>query len=143
MILMLMKHRSTVINYLEPRFYNDNVGIAFLYCSYKERDIQTAQALIGSLVQQLVQRYPDIPSDLKVLYEAHTKNRRAPTPPTLTECLRLLKSQLAGCPSIFFVIDALDECEDQTRSELCAQLQNLPESPHLLITSRDILELKD
>jgi hypothetical protein len=94
------------------------------------------------LIQQLVQRNPDVPDDLRVLHEAHARNQ-PPTPPTLTECVRLLRSQLAGCPSVFLVIDALDECDAQTRKELCAQLQNLPESTHLMITSRYNPELED
>jgi hypothetical protein len=138
-----MKYRSAVIDYIERRFYKDNVGIAFLYCNYKERDTQTTQALIGSLVQQLVQRYPDVPRDLKVLYDEHSKNRQTPTPPTFPECLQLLESQLVCCPTTFLVVDALDECDDQTRDELCTRLQNLPGSTHLLITSRHNPELED
>ena len=138
-----MKYRSAVIDYIERRFYKDNVGIAFLYCNYKERDTQTTQTLIGSLVQQLVQRYPDVPSGLKVLYDDHSRNRQTPTPPTVPECLQLLKSQLVCCPTTFLVVDALDECDDQTQSELCAELQDLPGSTHLLITSRDNPELED
>lgn len=138
-----MKYRSAVIDYIERRFYKDNVGIAFLYCNYKERDTQTTQTLIGSLVQQLVQRYPDVPSGLKVLYDDHSRNRQTPTPPTVPECLQLLKSQLVYCPTTFLVVDALDECDDQTRRELCAQLRNLPGSTHLLITSRHNPELED
>jgi hypothetical protein len=137
-----MERRSTIIDYLERRFCKDNVAIAFLYCNYKERDTQTLQNLIGSLIQQLVQRNPDVPDDLRKRHEAHARNK-PPTPPTLTEYVQLLRSQLADCPSVFLVIDALDECEVQTRKELCAQLQNLPKNIHLLITSRDIPELKD
>jgi hypothetical protein len=137
-----MERSSTVIDYLERRFYKDDVAIAFLYCNYKEQETQTLQALIGSLIQQLVQRHRDIPTDLKDLYERHARNKPR-TPPTLRDCLDLLKSQLARCPKIFLVIDALDECEVQTRTELCAQLQNLPESIHLLITSRPNPELEN
>lgn len=136
-----MKYRSAVIDYIERRFYKDDVGIAFLYCNYKERNEQTAQALIGSLAQQLVQRYPDVPSGLKVLYDEHSRNRQTPTPPTVPECLQLLKSQLVCCQTTFLVVDALDECDDQTSRELCAQLRNLPKSTHLLITSRPNPEL--
>src|SRR5271155_3954867 len=138
-----MKYRSAVIDYIERRFYKDNVGIAFLYCNYKERDTQTTQTLIGSLVQQLVQRYPDVPSDLKVLYDDHSRGRPTPTPPTVRECRQLLKSQLVCCPATFLVVDALDECDDQTHRELCARLRNLPGSTHLLITSRHNPELED
>jgi ankyrin repeat domain-containing protein 50 len=138
-----MKCRSAVINYIERRFYKDDVGIAFLYCNYKERGIQTAQSLIGSLAQQLVQRYRDIPSDLEILYDNHSRNRQTPTPPTLPEYRILLKSQLVCCPTTFLVVDALDECDNKTRSELCDQLRNLPKSIHLLITSRHNPELED
>ena len=136
-----MEYRSTVIDYLECRFYRDNVAVAFLYCSYKERDTQTLQNLIGSLIQQLVQRNPDVPDDLRILHEAHTRNQRST--PTLTECVRLLRSQLAVFPKVFLVIDALDECDAQTRSGLCDQLKRLPESIHLMITSRYNPELED
>jgi hypothetical protein len=136
-----MEHRSTVIDYLEHRFCKDNVAIAYLYCNYKEQEKQTPQTLFGSLVQQLVQRNTAVPDDLKGFHEAHAKFK-PPTPPTLDECLRLLKSQLARCPSVFFVIDALDECKDDTREKFCAHLRELQGNIHILITSRDIPELK-
>jgi ankyrin repeat protein len=129
-----------VVDHLERRFYKENVGIAYLYCSLKEQSTQSTQTLLGSLVQQLVQRSSIIPSDLKTLHDAYAVNQKSAT---FTECRQLLSSQLGGYPSTYLVIDALDECEDQTRSELCSQLQALPESVYLLITSRDIPELKD
>ncbi|KAH6700624.1 hypothetical protein BKA61DRAFT_495796, partial [Leptodontidium sp. MPI-SDFR-AT-0119] len=42
----------------------------------------------------------------------------------------------------YLVIDAFDKCEDEARSELCEDLQDLPENAYLLITSRDVPELE-
>lgn len=111
-----------------------------MYCRYKEQYRQTAEALVGSLVQQLVQRCQGVPADVQDTYQKHAIHK-PPTPPTLQECFDLLNSQLASHPSIFIVIDALDECEDRARLDLCRQLQDLPDNVHLLITSRDIPEL--
>lgn len=71
---------------------------------------------------------------------------RPPPPPllTITEYIGLLKTQLACFPTscCYLVIDALDKCEDEARSELCEDLQDLPENAYLLITSRDVPELE-
>ena len=112
-----------------------------MYCDYKERYAQNTQALIGSLARQLSERHADIPSDLKDLYDEHSRNRQIPSPPTIPECLQLLKSQISSCPTTFLVIDALDECGNDTQTEFCTQLRELPEKVHFLFTSRDIPEL--
>lgn len=113
-----------------------------MYCRYKEQYVQTAEALVGSLVQQLVQKCQDVPKDVQDAYQNHAVHQ-PPTSPTLWECFDLLKSQLASLPSIFIVIDALDECEDRAQRDLCLQFQNLSNNVHLLITSRDIPELEE
>lgn len=136
-----MKHRSAIIDFLQRIFYNSNVGMAFFYCNYKQQDEQSTQALIGSLVQQLTERHADIPEDLKALYDRRSRNRTIPTPPTKDDYLQELMSQINSCPTTFLVIDALDECEDETRKAFCAELHKLPEKVHFLFTSRDIPEL--
>lgn len=131
-----------MIDYLQPRFDNDDVGIAFLYCDYNDQLIQTAEALIGSLAKQLVLRYPDVPDNLKVLYNNRSEGGQTPTLPTLSDCIKLLESQLDCYSTIYLVIDALDECKHEARTELCSQLQNLPKNVHLLIMSRPNPELE-
>lgn len=47
---------------------------------------------------------------------------------------------------MFLVIDALDECDADTRSDLCDYLQQLKEKAgniNLMVTSRDIPELEE
>jgi len=64
------------------------------------------------------------------------------TRPLLSEYSRLLKLELRQLSDIFLVIDALDECPEiddfgeSRRDNLLAQITNLLESLHLLITAR-------
>jgi hypothetical protein len=36
--------------------YEQETGVAFIYCNYKEKEDQSAVNLIASLLQQLIQR---------------------------------------------------------------------------------------
>src|ERR1700728_972587 len=47
---------SIVIDNLITMFgSNENVGIAYIYCNFKQRDVQTAEGLLRSLLKQLAQ----------------------------------------------------------------------------------------
>lgn len=112
-------------------------GIAFIYCNYKEKRDQTTVNLVASLLQQLVQRQPVIPSQLRSLYERHIRRN---TRPTLADCSELLHLQLNTYSRAFVIIDALDEREETSgaRRELIGRLLRLPPTTHLMVTSRDI-----
>jgi len=95
-----------VIDYLGRTFREKDVGIAFIYCNYKEKEEQTIANLIASLLQQLIQWHHVVPSKVRILYEQHMSKR---TRPTLAECSALLHSELTSRPIAFIVVDALDE----------------------------------
>jgi hypothetical protein len=89
--------------------HDQGIGIAFLYCNYKEKEVQTTVNLVSSLLQQLTQRQPDIPSRLRLLYEQHSGRK---TRPKLAECSELLHIELTACSKAFIIVDALDECDE-------------------------------
>jgi hypothetical protein len=131
---------------LERTFNDQNdIGIAYIYCNYKEEG-QTAVDLVGSIMQQLVQRHSHVSSEIRALYKTHYSKR---TRPTFSECSTLLQMECRPFSKVFIVIDALDECleADGTRHKLLSALQKLPPTVCLLVTSRphirevtDILE---
>jgi NACHT domain len=129
--------RSMVVDYLERSFEREDVAIAYIYCSYKEQENQTATNLISSLVRQLVQRSPVISDELMSLYNCHIKKQ---TRPTLNEWSTLLRSMLSRPSKVFIVVDALDECTESngTRNSFLAEIKKLQPSIHLLVTSRHI-----
>lgn len=127
--------RSVIVDYLQHTFQGDNVGIASIYCSYKEQREQTTTNLIGSLVQQLVQRHTIVPDDVRKLYKYHIRTR---TRPSLQEFSNLLHSQLHKFSKTFVIIDALDECPESNRETLITKILKLQSGIHLLVTSRHI-----
>ena len=120
---------------------DDDVGIAYIYCNYKEE--QLSENLIGSLLRQLLQRRSYIPEDIRTLYESHkTKKTRL----SIREYSRLLQSETHSISKVFIIIDALDECHknNEIRQTLLSELHKLRSSLQILITSRpEIINIKD
>jgi hypothetical protein len=117
----------------------ENIGVAYVYCDYKNREKQTARNLISSLTLQLVRKCPEIPREVSDLYESCTEDCRSPS---LDEHVALFLEVSRGFRKTFVIIDALDECseidneDDQTDDKFISAVQMLESSVHLLVTSR-------
>jgi hypothetical protein len=114
---------------------NEGVGIAYIYCNYKEKASQTLENLVGSLVHQLVRQQSKISDNVVSMYHRHELGN---TRLTLGEYSRVLQSECGTFEKVFVVIDALDECPEDggIRDGLLSELQKLPHNLRLLITSR-------
>jgi len=100
---------STVINDLHTRFRDESsVGIAYLYCNFRQRDEQNAEHLLASLLKQLSQEQHSLPNSVKTLYDHHKKKQARPL---FDEISRTLQSVAVMYSRVFIVIDALDECQ--------------------------------
>jgi hypothetical protein len=121
---------------------SSNIGLAFIYCNYKERDSQTLANLIASLVQQLVQRSSAVPDDVRALYAHHQSQK---TRPGDVEYCKILRSLVASFSHVYIIVDALDECNESngTRSKLTKELQESPANLHLLCTSRHLGDIEE
>ncbi|KIX98300.1 uncharacterized protein Z520_05601 [Fonsecaea multimorphosa CBS 102226] len=127
---------SMVVDWLESQHQGTDTAVIYLYCNYKEEEIQTAQNLIGSLLKQAVQHRPSaLPADVLSLYNKFLEKK---TGPRLDELSRLLAQEVNTYSQVFVVIDALDECPEgnNTRGELLTEIQKLPSNARILITSR-------
>ena len=99
---------SIVVEALFKKFGNDgSIGIAYLYCNFRQQQDQKPADLLASLLGQLVQRQPSVPNNMNSLYGCHKVNR---TRPSFNEISEVLQSTMAGYSRTFIVIDALDEC---------------------------------
>ena len=99
---------SIVIDNLCSRFGNDgSIGIAYLYCNFRQQQDQKPVDLLASLLGQLVQGRPSVPDSVKSLYGRHETKR---TRPPFGEISHALQSIMASYSRTFIVIDALDEC---------------------------------
>ncbi|KAL6824068.1 ankyrin repeat-containing domain protein [Trichoderma camerunense] len=111
---------AIVVNHLLANFRNDpQVGIAYVYCNFRQQDEQTAEKLLTSLLKQLAQAQSSLPKIVEDLYSKHEKSR---TRPLLDEITTALHSTAAAYSRIFIIIDALDECQDLSRQRLLDEI---------------------
>ena len=135
--MLTQGHRSVVVDYLDWSMKLEDIGLAYVYCNYKEQEEQTVTNLISSIVQQLVQRHDDVPEEIMSLYRHHIRRQ---TRPMLGEWSKLLQSEVNRFSNVFIVVDALDECpEDGTRESFLTEIkrvQKVQPSVRLFVTSR-------
>jgi predicted PilT family ATPase len=105
---------SVVINYLTRRTSEDrSLGVAYVYCNFQQKDEQTADRLLLSLLKQLSKRLPTIPGEVSNLYNQHKTDQ---TRPSLEEISRTIYSVTVKYSRVSILVDALDECRE---SENC------------------------
>jgi hypothetical protein len=113
---------------------SEDIGVAYMYCDYADKDNQTAENIMASLVKQLSLRKPSTLDHIQKLYEQCDRGKARPGVTKLTETLKNLCTVYRR---IYVVIDALDECDDESRELLLAQLEKVDHSiVRIFLTSR-------
>ena len=107
--------RSLVIEHLSACYQlSADTGMSFIYCSYKES--RTTVAYMRTVLKQLCQTMQSVPPKLQALYEQHYQNDSQPKYDELRIVLLAIIQQYGR---IFLVLDALDECSEDQRKDLC------------------------
>lgn len=131
---------SIVIENLCNRFHDNDVGIAFIYCSYKNEQEQKFDKLMLSLLKQLVQQRHDLPLKIQRLYQGHiTRGTR----PSIKEVTEVLRSVMTCYSRVFIIVDALDESAKTDREQLLEELFRFQSQGQVNIfaTSRSLPEI--
>ena len=136
---------SIIIDTLCKRFENDgSIGIAYLYCNFRQQQDQKPADLLASLLGQLVQGQPSVPKIVKNLYGLHMVKRMRPS---FDEISKVLQSTMASYSRTFIIIDALDECatSDGTRGKFLSEIFKLQAKTgaSLFATSRFIPDITE
>lgn len=131
-------HRSIIINHLQTSYsLNKNIPCIYIYFDYRKQKSQNLRSLLSSLLAQLLRSRIGISAKIRDIYEAWEHTRIHPSPEHYVE---MLKSQMKAIPKVFIVIDALDECLDDTETNTLSSFleacQELSENVHILFTSR-------
>lgn len=133
---------SIVIDHLSKKFKNEIgvVGIAYIFCDFRQQQVQRVIDVFLSLLRQFAQRLPSIPEKVAKLYEHHETRR---TRPSLCEVTSVLSSIIASYSRAFVIIDALDEFSNEMLSQLLDELFGLQANTgsNIFTTSRPILDL--
>lgn len=94
---------AVAIDHLCQTTHSDDVGIAYLFCTYKAQVDQTARNLFAAILKQLVQSRPDIPPPVMGIYDKHYKRGNKPS---LDELMQALLSICSSYSTVYIVIDA-------------------------------------
>lgn len=138
---------SIVVEELTSRAANDgngSVGVAYVYCNFRQHDKQKAKDLLLSLLKQLAQGRSSLPSAIISLHATHKRNS---TQPVLDEVSSALQSVASLYSRVFVVVDALDECqiEGGCRARFLQEIFSLSAKcgSNVFATSRFIPEIMD
>jgi hypothetical protein len=85
--------------------------VAYYYFDFRDTAKQDVRGLLSSLVVQLCAESDLCYNTLCDLYSKHHVGLRLPDDDSLVQCLKEML-ELPGQPSIYIIIDALDECPD-------------------------------
>ncbi|KAI9859480.1 MAG: hypothetical protein M1813_006622 [Trichoglossum hirsutum] len=116
-------------------------GIACLFCEYERRKDQTVRSLTSAILRQLAHQCDVLPVSVTDLYDLHQTND---VPPRFEEISSALTDVLGNFPRVFLIVDALDECFENTRRELLSHLleQQRKSGIKLLATSRPTIDFR-
>ncbi len=134
---------AIVVHHLRSRLLGHDIGIAVLYCSYRMRDEQKKEKLMGALLRQLVTPKHSALEVLQALVEqCKAEGRR----PTFDELSKLIQHVFNAYTKVYVIIDALDECASVEWSPLMAELQRLQAmlpAVRLMVTFRPQIDVKN
>uniref|UniRef100_A0A4E9D6D4 Uncharacterized protein n=1 Tax=Gibberella zeae TaxID=5518 RepID=A0A4E9D6D4_GIBZA len=136
---------SVVIHDIGQRLRSDgSIGIAYIYCNYRNQDDQKVDKILASLVRQLTERQTTFPKVIQDLYDRHERNK---TWPLMEELSKVLQSLVKTHDRFYIIVDALDECQTSggIRSQLLSQLVDLKENSdtNLFMTSRYMPDIEE
>ena len=103
----------------------DRVGVAYLYCDYRDQQNQTIVNILGSILRQLLLNSPTgkihIPEELLNTLKAFQKQGKSVGTGGILAMLKITLQQFNYC---FVCIDALDELQTTIRRKLLHILRN-------------------
>lgn len=145
--------RSTVINtMLDANSNSATSSIAFFYCARSTAEPERAKPaeIMGALLRQLTSSKPDLPVKEPVATEYEARRKKAAEDCsslkklTVQDCTRLIIELTQNYPATI-ILDALDECEENTRHELLEAFDDIISSSaevvKVFVSSRDDIDI--
>jgi len=124
-----------------------NQAVVYFYFTFRDGQKQGPQNLLRSVVQQL---YSQSKTHIQELDELFSVCRNGQQLPSVAELMKVLPKLIRSFNETFFVLDALDECEEAGRKGRGKTLQCLSQilglrldTLHIIITSRPEKDIED
>ncbi|PSN71685.1 hypothetical protein BS50DRAFT_234023 [Corynespora cassiicola Philippines] len=121
-------------------------AVAYFYCDYKDKNSQDPVKLLGTLASQIARQAPEAFELLERYHERWNPENSLRVNPDAKDLLSLLKKMICVFDDVRLVVDALDECGDNTRliSNLLKELASSDgANVSLALFSRDEADIRD
>ena len=115
-----------------------DLALAWLYCDFLAHQEQSATAILGAILRQLVS-VGDMPENIRERFRKRFSDRGLRLP----DIMGMLKTTIPLLPPVYICIDAVDEATPKSRQELLESLREIVrESPsaRVLFTGRSHVE---
>ena len=121
-----------------------NTAVAFFYCDYKDVTTQDPRNILGSLACQFALQDKQSYLKLHASYAKYHPPNRPPIAFDLGELRNLLLEMAANFNDVMIIVDALDECDAQTKL-VTRLLSSLSDSNNIktFFFSRDEQEIRE
>jgi hypothetical protein len=119
----------------EQAAIDSNIGLAYIYCDYRDQEEQTVENIFGAILSQLLGSLPKLPETVLELHKEHAAKGESLK---LTDAVDLLHVVCEQFSRVFVCFDALDEL-DNLRS-LLEKLRQSPSSMQIFMTGRRHIE---
>ena len=127
-----------MIDNLCDRAGEKDLAVAWLYCDFLAHQEQSATAILGAILKQLVS-IAEMPENVRQVFRKRFSDRGLRLP----DIVGMLKTTISLLPRVYICIDALDESTPKSRQELLGSLRDIVrESPgaRVLFTGRSHVE---
>lgn len=152
--MLLIGNRASVIEHLQMLPGSEGIAVAYVFCNWQERMVQTAGNILGAIVKQITESLPEIPLSVTRYYKGYKSGKR---PPSIRDLFAIFREVIKSFRRVFIIADGLDEsgsadpCSQRTsmsviEGTLKALLNDdIAQSPrlNLLISSRFDQQLSD
>lgn len=130
---------AMVIRHLfeESQIPNRLTAVAFLYLRYDLQDTQSFELFLRSLISQVVNQLEEVPGFILEAYSKRFGPKYDPKDPkSETKSLKTLLQAAVKCFScVYFVLDALDECDVVGTQDLILTIRSLQNTRIKLFTT--------
>lgn len=102
-------------------------SLAYFYCNYKEEERRDPASILRSLVKQLCLQSPgdSFPAPVLAIYNQRENDADMTNLLSIEESTELLIQLSAGFLRTMLIVDALDECDAETRGRLFNAIENV------------------
>lgn len=143
----LVLHRSKVIDEFKSQMHTSQDALAFFYCNYRDAARRDPASILRALVKQLClySSRTQLPWPVVSLYKTREINGHQSGAPHPIESRDLIVKLSNGFLRTTIVIDALDECDRETRDHLVGVLKeiiNSTQTVRIFVTGRSDGDLR-